>query len=75
MAKDPCHEALLTIKELKPHTSRILELLNTHEKEMYFNFLRYNQGEEDYNKLGEFKKVKNLIEYLLTIDENNNYSK
>ena len=42
---------------------------------MYFNFLRYNQGEEDYNKLGEFKKVKNLIEYLLTIDENNNYSK
>ena len=54
MAKDPCHEALLTIKELKPHTSQILELLNTHEKEMYFSFLRYNKGEEEYNKLCEF---------------------
>tara|TARA_B000000565_G_C23757779_1_gene367160 strand:- start:900 stop:1127 length:228 start_codon:yes stop_codon:yes gene_type:complete len=75
MAKDPCQEALSTIKELKPHVSQILELLNIHEKEMYFNFLRYKQGEEDYNKLGEFKKVKNLIEYLLTIDEDNNYSK
>lgn len=75
MAKDPCQEALLTIKELKPHKSQILEVFDIREKEMYFNFLRYNQGEEDYNKLADFKKVKNLIEYLLTIDEDNNYSK
>ena len=75
MAKDPCHEALLTIKELKPHTSQILELLNTHEKEMYFSFLRYNKGEEEYNKLCEFKKVKNLIEYLLSIEENDTNQK
>ena len=42
---------------------------------MYFNFLRYKQGEKEYNNLSNLKKIRNLIEYLLTIDEDNNESK
>ena len=38
---------------------------------MYFNFLRYNSGEKAYDNIANVKKVKNLIEYLLTINEDN----
>jgi len=72
MDKDPTKEVFLIIKDLKPHKSQILNLLDSHTKEMYFNFLRYNQGEKEYNNLSDLKKIRNLIEYLLTIDEDNN---
>jgi len=72
MDKDPTKEVLLIIEDLKPHKSQILNLLDSHTKEMYFNFLRYNQGEKEYNNLSDLKKIRNLIEYLLTIDEDNN---
>lgn len=75
MDKDPTKEVLLIVKDLKPHKSQILNLLDSHTKEMHFNFLRYNQGEEEYNNLSNLKKIRNLIEYLLTIDEDNNESK
>ena len=75
MDKDPTKEGLLIVKDLKPHKSQILNLLDSHTKEMYFNFLRYKQGEKEYNNLSNLKKIRNLIEYLLTIDEDNNESK
>ena len=75
MDEDPTKEVFLIIKDLKPHKSQILDLLDSHTKEMHFNFLRYKQGEKEYNNLSDLKKIRNLIEYLLTIDEDNNESK
>ena len=67
MKKDQCEEVSLIIKDLKPHKSHIINILDAHEKQMHFNFLRYNQGEKQYNNLSDIKKIKNLIEYLLSI--------
>ena len=72
MDEDPTKEVFLIIKDLKPHKSQILDLIDSHTKEMHFNFLRYKQGEKEYNNLSDLKKIRNLIEYLLTIDEDNN---
>ena len=44
MDKDPTKEVLLIVKDLKPHKSQILNLLDSHTKEMYFNFLRYRKS-------------------------------
>ncbi len=71
MKKDPCEEVFLIIKDLKVHKKQILDILERQEKEMHFNFLRYNSGEKAYDNIANVKKVKNLIEYLLIIDEDN----
>ena len=54
-------------KNLKTHKSNISKLMKAKEKEMNFNFVRYKQGEKEYKKLSDIKKIKNLIEYLLSI--------
>lgn len=56
MDEDPTKEVFLIIKDLKPHKSQILDLLDSHTKEMHFNFLRYKQGEKEYNNLSDLKK-------------------
>mgnify|MGYP000993829367 CR=1 FL=1 len=69
-----CKEVERVLKELGPEGKTSLKkLLEKENKSNEWNSYRYHykKGEETYERVLKFRKVKNLIEYLLKLDEDN----
>ena len=74
MGKDKfCEEVKEVLEALRPNKHLIKKVLNQQDGVNQNNVWRYQykKGEEEYEKILEFRKVKNLVEYLLDLNENN----
>jgi len=68
-----CEEVREVLEELQPDKHLIKEVLEQADKdnESFAWRYKYKRGELQYKKIIKFKKVKNLIEYLLDLNDNN----
>ena len=70
--KEFCQEIEEILTELRPEKDLIKKVLSDIEKQYSFSAYRYSykKGEAAYEKVIKFRKAKNLIEYLLDLENN-----
>jgi hypothetical protein len=64
-----------TLRELSKHKKCISEIVTENIRELSFNAYRYGShdpevSENYYNQISEKTKIKNLIDYLILLEEN-----
>ena len=68
-----CEEVKEVLEELqsdKHLIKKVLDQADKHNESCAWRY-KYKRGELQYEKIIKFKKVKNLIEYLLDLNDNN----
>ena len=70
--KEFCKEIEEILAEIRPEKVLIKKILSEIDSQYTFNAYRYHykKGEAAYEKFIKFRKAKNLIEYLLDLEDN-----